>query len=217
MYRVPTAARGIAGRRGILALSLSLTAIVCVIFSDQAGPVARASGSSQYASYPALEGGVTGGLPQVDSRAGAAQAGDGGEAGWPTEPPQGVTEGWPIASSIRALDVSSPNLSAWAAKSLGGGVCVLVSHHQSAAEVPSVAYSCTVDQDGLARGATAQLSQVPDSPGKVYVAGVVPSGVTSMEVTLADGDTQTVPVADGAWTLEADGEPAGYRPIAEGA
>jgi hypothetical protein len=212
MYRVPRFGRGIAGWRGVLALSFSALAVICVIFWSQAGPAARANDSSEYASYPALASTAPSGLPLVASHEGG---GSGGPT-WPIEAPEGVQGGWPISSSIRAVSVGAPGMSAWIAKSIGGGVCVLLWVHQPADAVPSVASSCTTDAEGLSRGATTQLSQLPDSPGEVYVAGVVPSGVSSMDVTLADGSVQSVPVTDGAWALQAEGEPTGYRAIQGG-
>jgi hypothetical protein len=199
----------------VLAISFSVTAATCVIFSSQAGPAAEASSSSEYASYPALESTAPTGLELVASPA-AASENHSTEPTWPIEAPADVQGGWPDASSIRALNVGVPGLSAWIARSVGGGICALLSRAQPAGSVPSVAYSCTIDAEGLSRGATVQLSQLPDYPGKVYVVGVVPSGVSSMEVTQADGSVEFVPVTGGAWALEADGEPERYRAIAEG-
>jgi hypothetical protein len=104
-------------------------------------------------------------------------------------------------------------MSVWIAKSMGGGICVLLWAHQPPDSVPAVASSCSTNSEELGRGATTQLSQLPNSPGKVYVAGVVPSSVGAMRVTLADGSTTTVGVTDNGWALETEGEPQGYQTI----
>lgn len=103
-------------------------------------------------------------------------------------------------------------MTAWIAKSIGGsGICVLVWAHQPVGDTPSIGASCSSEtEEGLAHGATAQVSEIPGEAGRVYVTGVVPSTVGSVTATLADGSTKTVPVNDNAWSLEVEGEPRSY-------
>ncbi|HEY2631359.1 MAG TPA: hypothetical protein VGI26_03170 [Solirubrobacteraceae bacterium] len=99
---------------------------------------------------------------------------------------------------------------------MGGGICVLLWVHQPSGSVPGIGYSCSTSSTELGSGATTEVSQLPGSPGRVFVAGVVPSSVGSMKVTLADGSTRTVAVTDNSWALETEGEPQGYQAISVG-
>jgi hypothetical protein len=58
--------------------------------------------------------------------------------------------------------------------------------------------------EGFARGASAEVSDIPGMPGKVIAVGVVPDGVTSVTTTMVDGSTQTVPVNGNAWARVGD-------------
>jgi hypothetical protein len=51
------------------------------------------------------------------------------------------------------------------------------------------------------------VSYDEETPGKVELAGVVPSGVTSVEVTFSNGSTETAQVSQNGWALEATGQP----------
>jgi hypothetical protein len=205
-----------ASPRGIAALAVTVAVVVTVaVLMNEGGSSARASEASEYAGYPALESTAPTGLPLVSSHSSSQGAGAEGPT-WPMEAPGGIQAGWPVAASIRAVSVGVRGMSVWIAKSMGGGICAMLWPHQPAESVPSVSYSCTTSSEDLSQGATAQVSQLPASPGKVYVAGVVPSSVGSMKVTLADGSTTTVDVTDNAWTLETEGEPQGYQAIPVG-
>ncbi len=68
----------------------------------------------------------------------------------------------------------------------------------------------------MAGGRQLRSPNFPTRLARVYVAGVVPSSVGSMKVTLADGSTTTVGVTDNAWALETEGEPQGYQSIPVG-
>lgn len=216
MHRAQGIVRGISGPRVIVGLAVTIAVVVTVaVLLDENGSTARANEASEYAAYPALESDAPTGLPLVSSHSASHEAGASGPT-WPMEAPEGIQPGWPVAASIRAVSVEDEGMSVWIAKSMGGGICVLLWAHQPADSVPAVASSCSTSSEELGRGATTQLSQLPDSPGKVYVAGVVPSSVGSMRVTLADGSTTTVGVADNAWALETEGEPRGYQSIPVG-
>jgi hypothetical protein len=216
MHRAQGIVRGISGPRVIVGLAVTIAVAVTVaVLLDENGSSARANEASEYAGYPALESSAPTGLPLVSSHSASHQEGASGPT-WPTEAPAGTQPGWPVAASIRAVNVGGAGMSVWIAKSMGGGICVLLWAHQPSDSTPAVASSCSTSSEELSRGATTQLSQLPDSPGKVYVAGVVPIGVGSMKVTLADGSTTTVGVSDNAWSLETEGEPQGYQTIPVG-
>jgi hypothetical protein len=216
MHRAQGIVRGIASPRGIAALAAAIAVMVTIaIWMDESGSTARATEASEYAGYPALESNAPTGLPLVSSHSASHEAGANGPT-WPMDAPEGIQPGWPVATSIRAVSVAAPAMSVWIAKSMGGGICVLLWAHQPADSIPGVASSCSTSSEDLGKGATTQVSQLPDSPGRVYVAGVVPSSVGSMKVTLADGSTTTVGVTDNAWALETEGEPQGYQTISAG-
>lgn len=216
MHRAQGVMRGIASPRGIAALAATIAVVVTVaVLTNESGSTARANESSEYAGFPALESTAPTGLPLVSSHNASDEAGTDGPT-WPMEAPNGIQGGWPVAASIRAVSVEVPEMSVWIAKSTGGGICVLLWAHQPVGSAPAVGYSCSTSSEDLSQGATTQVSQLPDSPGKVYVAGVVPSGVGSMKVTLADGSTRTVGVTDNAWALETEGDPQSYQPISVG-
>jgi hypothetical protein len=216
MHRAQGIVRGLASPHVIVGLAVAIAVVVtAVVLMDENGQTARATEASEYAAYPALESNEPTGLPLVASHSASHEAGASGPT-FPMDAPEGIQPGWPVAASIRAVNSGDPGMSVWIAKSMGGGICVLLWAHQPADSVPAVASSCSTSSEELGRGATAQVSQLPDSPGKVYVAGVVPSSVGSVRVTLADGSTTTVGVTDNGWTLETEGEPQGYQTIPAG-
>lgn len=213
MHLAPRLPRPPAARRSALALMLAAIAVaVSVLLLSTSG--STATPASEYAAYPALNSNEPTELQLVASHGSADAA---SRPTWPLQAPEGAQSAWPLAESIRRLASGSPNMTAWIAKSLGGGVCVLLWAHQPAGDTPSIGYSCSSESaEGLQRGATTQVSQIPGEPGRVYVAGVVPSTIAAVQATLADGTTQTVAVKEDAWSLEAEGEPEGYHTIPVG-
>jgi hypothetical protein len=208
MYHAPRFARSRAARRSIAALTLAAV-VVPVSFLSLSASGSTATPTSEYAAYPALESSAPTELELVSSHDSSRE---GDRPTWPLQAPAGASGGWPLAESIRKLRVESPNITAWIAKSLGGGVCVLVWAHQPAGETPSIGSSCSAEtEEGLKAGATAQVSEIPGEPGMVFVAGVVPSTIGAVTATLADGSTKTLPVHENAWSLEAEGFPQGYQ------
>ncbi|HEX3693542.1 MAG TPA: hypothetical protein VHU13_09380 [Solirubrobacteraceae bacterium] len=168
-----------------------------------------ATPASDYAAYPALQNAGPVELEFVSSHDSTHQ---GERPTWPLQAPEGTQGGWPLAESIRKLDLNSPNVTAWIAKSLGGGICVLLWAHQPAGDTPSIGSSCSAEtEEGLKDGATTQVSEIPGEPGRVFVAGVVPSTVEAVTATLADGTTKTVKVSGNAWSLETEGSPRSYQ------
>lgn len=216
MHRAQGIARGIAGPYGIAALAVTAAVILTVaVFLNENGSTAKATEASEYAAYPALESNAPTGLPLVSSHSASRENENSGPT-WPMEAPNVVQPGWPIAASIRSVSTNAQGESVWIAKSMGGGICVLLWVHQPTGTVPSIGYSCSIGAEELGQGATTEVSQLPGSRGKVFVAGVAPSSVGSIKVTLADGSTSTVAVNNNAWALEAEGTPTNYEPIPVG-
>jgi len=121
MHHAPRFARSRAARRSIAALALAAIAVpVSVLLISASGSTAIPA--SDYAAYPALQSSAPTELELVASHSG--QHGE-GRPTWPLQAPEGTTGNWPLAESIRKLNVDSPNITAWIAKSLAGGVCVL--------------------------------------------------------------------------------------------
>lgn len=96
----------------------------------------------------------------------------------------------------------------WIAKSIDGGVCVLSSRHRPIKGVFSLGVGC----DRVASAGATVESGNPAESGTT-VAGVVPSGVTSVVVTLANSATTTVPVTENAWALETAAAVSGTRDV----
>jgi hypothetical protein len=171
-----------------------------------AGGGARAGASGASApSYAALESTAPSRLPLVESHR-QRQAGDPVGPTFPAQPPEGAT-GWPVASSIRRLSLSEPGLSAWIARAADGGVCVLLYDGHPVEGVSALDVGCS-PPEGVSRGASVEVSEIPGMPGKTIAAGVVPDGVTSVSEVMADGSTETSPVSGNAWARIAD-QPAG--------
>lgn len=202
-----------AARRNVLALGLAAIALTApILLLSTSGSTAIPS--SSYAAYPALDSTESPELEFVTSHNSDEGA---SRPTWPLTAPEGAQSSWPMAESIRPLHTDTPDATAWIAKSLGGGVCVLLWAHQPAGDTPSVGYSCSEEtEEGLRRGATTQVSGIPGEPGRVYVAGVVPSTVSAVTVTLSDGGSRTVPVKEGGWALETEGAPRSVQSIAVG-
>jgi hypothetical protein len=213
MHHAPRFVRSSAARRNILALTLAAIAVpISIMLLSASG--STATPASEYAAYPALRSNGAVELEFVSSHTGQRQA---DRPTWPLQAPEGSAGSWPLAESIRKLDIQSPNMTAWIAKSAGGGVCVLLWAHQPAGDTPSISDSCSGEsEEDLTRGATAQVSEIPGETGSVFVAGVVPSTVAAVKATLADGTTRTVAVKENAWSLEAEGYPQGYQTIPVG-
>jgi hypothetical protein len=214
MYHAPRFARSRAGRRSILALTLAAVVVpVSIMLLSASG--STATPTSNYAAYPALQ---SNGPTELEFVASHGATHEGNRPTWPLQAPEGsLSSNWPLAESIRKLNVQSPNMTAWIAKSLGGGVCVLLWVHQPTGDIPSIGSSCSGETEAdVNAGATTQISEIPGEHGTVFVAGVVPSTVAAVTATMADGTTKTVTVAENAWSLEASGYPQGYQTIPVG-
>lgn len=214
MSPLPDGVRPLLRPRAVLVLVAVAAFAAAVVLLGGHGSQARADTSSEYAAYPALDSTGPTGLTLVStppSSQGDARSGP----TWPLEPPGGAHSGWPIATSIRRVAVDTSAISVWIAKSIGGGVCVLLSRNQPNDGLHGVGYSCSTGEDDLA-GATVEASSFPGASRAVYVAGVVPSDVSAVKVDLADGATVTAPVSDNGWALEVEAQPRGYQTISVG-
>ncbi len=181
---------------------LAVGAVALTTLLSNGGSTAKASTPSLYSAYPALNSREPTGLPVITAPSPNAT---------PTgpvflaSPPQGATsserEGWPEPASIRKLPVDLPIASAWIARNIAGGICILDARHQPVKGHYGVGVSCS--EPSRANSGTYLESSVPGS-SVVTIMGVVPVGVSAIEVTLTDGSTKKVPVSDNAWGLEAE-------------
>jgi len=176
----------------------ALAALIVVLNASSDSTAARANSVQPSTLYPALKSiepsGITLSIPSQHLADNTPS--------FPAVPPaeSAVAEHWPIASTIRAVRVKVPGISAWIAESYGGGVCALA---WDGGTPSAVGFSCA-PASGLARGAGVELREMPSRPGKVLKVGVVPSGTTTMTVKLPDGSAATAPVSDDAWAYLSD-------------
>jgi hypothetical protein len=191
-------------------LGLLLRAGAPLIAAGSAAALLSGGGSSARASiasapsYSALESTAASGLP-VAEPTDRHRPGDPVGPSFPAQPPDGAT-GWPVAGSIRRLSLSEPGLSAWIARGADGGVCVLLYDGRPVDGVSAIDMACS-PPEGLSRGASVEVAEIPGMTGKTVAAGVVPDGVTSVREVMADGSTATSAVHGNAWARIAD-EPA---------
>jgi hypothetical protein len=151
--------------------------------------------------YTALESNAPSGLPLVSSHHAASPTDPSGPT-FPAQPPEGST-GWPIASSIRRLSLSTPGLQGWIARSSEAGVCVLLYDGAPVEGVSALDVGCSAP-GGDARGASIEVFGMPGRTGEVIAAGVVPDGVTAVSERMADGSTVTSKVSGNAWSRVSD-------------
>jgi hypothetical protein len=200
-------------RRAMIGGALALMAIVSFALLNGSGGTANANAPSSpsYAAYPALNSTEPTGLPLVTPN--SQSAADLGGPAFPAGSPAGPGGNGPIAESIRKLPITSPSFSTWIAKSGDGGICVLAARHQAIKGAYPIGVSCG-PASLLESGATIEL-HAADS-GIVTIAGVVPDKVTSVQVTLTNGTTKTVTVADDAWALETEADIQSTRNVVGG-
>lgn len=201
----------ITGWRRIAVFSLLMAAgAACVVLLSGHS---RASAVT-YAAYPALNASGPTGLTIATSDQQAKET-QGPVLMAPTlsntasVAPQQAHTGRLDVSSIRKVDVGVSGALVWIAKSSSGGICVLAS---TGKPLPNghvaTAASCSTVGESLANGATIELSGLlAGSPTTVLLAGVVPSGVSSLSAVLADGSTKTVTVTDDSWAIVTQSHP----------
>lgn len=167
-----------------------------------AGGSSAAAGTQPEARYAALEGAAGSTGLRLGPPAPVSAPDEAPVPTFPASPPAGSGD-WPVAGSVRRLDVAEGGLSVWIARSSQGGVCVLVYDGAPVDGVAAVYAGCST-VEGADRGATVEVEQIPGQPGKVIAAGVVPDGVSSVSEVLADGSTATSPVNGNAWVRVGD-------------
>lgn len=181
---------------------LAIAAMILALLLDGRAGTAAAITGSPYTAYQALSSSEPAGLPLVTSHHMHTSSDPTGPT-WPIEAPEGAGTDWPLASSIRRVPSAVPGVSVWIAKSIAGGVCVLLYDGVPVAGVSAVDASCA-SAEHVESGATVEVSEIPGLPGKVYAAGVVPNGVSSVQTKMADGSTYNAPVSGNAWTRVTD-------------
>lgn len=197
--------------------ALALVAIVCFVLlsGGSGGGTAAADAPSPYAAYSVLNSSGPSGLPIVNRTTGTANSTAPAVSG-PTfraSPPAHFVGDWPEAASIRKLSIAASAISAWVAKSIDGGLCVLSVHNQPIKGLYPIGMTCT-SASNLGTGVYGQ-SETATSNTRTAV-GVVPDGVSAVEVTLGGGTTQKINVTNNAWSLETEAEVQNVRNI-EGA
>jgi hypothetical protein len=129
-------------------------------------------------------------------------------------PPAGADpEGWPIVSTIRKLPIDLPGTSAWIAQSVAGGICILDARSTPVHGHYPIGLSCS--EPGKSDDGTTLETELSGS-NEVAILGVVPSGVASVNVTLSDGSTKSVPVNDDSWGIETTAHLATTSTVAGG-
>ena len=155
--------------------------------------------------YAALGSAEPSGLALVDPGAPGSAAPAGPE--WPATAPAGAGGYWPVTASIRPLKLSVPGVRGWIARSLAGGVCVMLYYGVSYEGRSAIGLSCSSPEEA-GTGTSLVVSGVPGMPGRVIEAGVVPDGVSAVRTVLADGSTSTQQVSDNGWARSGSEPPA---------
>ncbi len=181
---------------------LVITAIVpFVLLSNGPGTAAKASVPlpPSHAGYRALGGTGPTGLPIATPGSPAALAAKG--PSFPANPPAGMASHGPVATSIRRLPISLPNVSAWIGTNAEGGICVLAARHQPAL---LGAYGLGIGCAPAALRESGAYLELQADGRKTAIVGVVPDNVSSVQLTFTDGSKETVPTPGNAWALETD-------------
>lgn len=107
---------------------------------------------------------------------------------------------WPIISTIRKL-VADPTtgVDAWIAQSDQGGVCILET--DPTAGIYGMGVSCNQVSDPT-KALVGEIGDGSKAPGKMFLLGVVPTGVSSVQTSLVDGTTKALPVNNNAFVQE---------------
>jgi hypothetical protein len=201
------------GRRAIKIALLAVGvagAAVLVALVTQKGPPAKAGGFSE---YPALQSNSGPGLTIASTPSEAAAAA--GPAFAARVPDAAVAARRPLADTIRPVEDDSATLATWIARNAEGGVCVLASPKITSARAP-LAYSCST-AGGADSGAMLEMTKSVSAQDEFLYAGVVPAGVSSVTLRLADGSSVTAPVRDGGWSAEAKARARGIEQEVDGA
>jgi hypothetical protein len=176
--------------KAVLPWSRSKTLLTCALAIAVAGTavlVAVATGSTASAnSTPAV----------TQSEYSALVGTSAGDAAASMPPSASAGEGNnPIGSSATELNLGKPNLMVTITKSSEGGVCVFVERHGARGGGGSCGTAALLK--------TGETAEVHEQNAPTVLAGVVPDGVSAVKVTFVDGSSQTVPVVDNGWAIEA--------------
>jgi hypothetical protein len=165
----------------LLTFALAITvAGITVLVAVSTGSTASASNTPTLtpSEYSALVGASAG-----DAAASMPQSASAGEGNRP------------IGSSATALNLGTPNLVVTISRSSDGGVCVFVERHGARGGGGSCGTAALLK--------TGETAEVHEKNAPTVLAGVVPDGVSAVKVTYVDGSSQTVPVVDNGWAIEA--------------
>lgn len=190
-------------KRIALGLFAGTAGVVSAVALLAGGGGAVAATTSINATYPALNSVGSTGLQLVTAKQAETPGFKGSGPTWQTEASNSSS---PLPSTIRRLSSTAPNITSWIAKSAEGDPCLLTSPNHKIHGVWVVSGGCATGPEGAEQGAM-DVSYDEETPGKVELAGVVPSGVTSVEVTFSNGSTETAQVSQNGWALEATGQP----------
>jgi len=177
------------------------------------GGGAAAATASLNATYSALNSTGTTGLQLVTAKQLETPGFKGSGPTWQAEASNPSS---PLPGTIRRLPSTAPNITSWIAESGEGDPCLLTSPNHKIHGVWVVTGGCATGPEADQQGAmTVDYDQ--EAPGTVELAGVVPDGVTAVEVTFADGSTKTATVSQNGWALEATGQPVRAVDLPSGA
>lgn len=178
---------------------------------------ARASSMTSYADYPVLQ---TGDASHIDvvSLAGARRVlNSKARPIWVAVKPQSAAATLPEIDTAREIKHEG-SLRAWAAKSDRGGLCLLIfdpalSVHPATAH--SVTASCGVASE-LQRGIALVQHFGALRTGAWLLIGLAPNGVSQVSLSLGNGSTRLLPVADNSYSFSARQRIAGVSFTREG-
>jgi hypothetical protein len=204
---------GSAPRRSVRRASLGAAAVTlcgALGYALAVGAGGPAAAARQTASrlYPALaSSGPTGITFATPAQVAAGSPGTNGPV-W-TKEPGAAGSGGPLAETIRRLPATGAAVTTWVAESAAGGVCVLISPTQAIGGGYPVGAVC--GEPGAVEAGVAGTFVYPGG-NRFALAGVAPSGVSSVSVALADGSTVDTAVRSGGWAVGATSAPVGYTP-----
>lgn len=158
----------------------------------------KAAAQNPYAEYPVLDSAGPSGLTAVASAA-EAQAAN-GPIWFSSEP--GVSG--PDISSARSVSTDVQGLQIWVAKGYDGGICILGLVPTARTTGPTGPGASCAPSSQLSRGSIIELGFHSGSSSSI-IAGVVPSGMASVLLTLTDNSTVTANVADNVYAVTTDG------------
>jgi len=190
---------------------LAATATLIYFIDTGSGKATAATTPSISELYPALNStGPTGLTPSAAFAAAATIGADGPT--WRLEPGSDGPN-FPIPSTIRRLPTTAPAVASWISQSGEGGICVTISPNRSADGRYPKGSTCT--EPAANSQGTFETYYYPTG-GNVAMAGIEPTGVSSVQVAFSDGTTRAVPVVENGWALESASVPVSLTPLPGG-